>query len=212
MRIPLARSVTDRRPKAPSKSWYSLKRRSTMSIELCQSSTSASLMCAKTPRFDASRTNSGSRAWRSTITGRHDAAHVQRDGPHALSFLDALELHEIDVLGYSIGGFVAQELTLIRPQLVRRIVLAGTGPEGGEQMHRWTDDIFSHAILDEPGGDDLLALFFERSDTSVAKGWEQSSSSASSPGSRTATSTPAWRPATPSSMPTPPGASPTPAS
>jgi pimeloyl-ACP methyl ester carboxylesterase len=39
-------------------------------------------------------------------------------------------------------------------------------------MHRWTDDIFAHATRDAPGGDDLLALFSERSETSVAKGWE----------------------------------------
>ena len=49
----------------------------------------------------------------------------------ALRFIDALGLTEIDVLGFSIGGFVAQELALIRPQLVRRLVLAGTGPQGG---------------------------------------------------------------------------------
>lgn len=90
----------------------------------------------------------------------------------ALAFLDALGLEEVDVFGYSIGGFVAQELTLIRPHLVRRLVLAGTGPQGGEGMHGYTDDVFGNAMADEPGGDDLLALFFERSDTSIAKGWE----------------------------------------
>ena len=59
IRMPLARSVSARRPNAPSRSWYSAKRRSTMSIELCQSSTSASLMWAKTPRLDASLTKLG---------------------------------------------------------------------------------------------------------------------------------------------------------
>jgi hypothetical protein len=44
VRMPFARSVTARRPKAPSRSWYSLKRRNTMSIELCQSFASASVM------------------------------------------------------------------------------------------------------------------------------------------------------------------------
>jgi pimeloyl-ACP methyl ester carboxylesterase len=39
-------------------------------------------------------------------------------------------------------------------------------------MHRWTDDIYPHATSDEPGAEDLLALFFERSETSVAKGLE----------------------------------------
>jgi pimeloyl-ACP methyl ester carboxylesterase len=90
----------------------------------------------------------------------------------ALAFIEALGLEQIDILGYSMGGFVAQELTLIRPQLVRRLVLAGTGPQGGEQMHGYTDDVFANATADEPGAEDLLALFFERSETSVAKGWE----------------------------------------
>jgi pimeloyl-ACP methyl ester carboxylesterase len=90
----------------------------------------------------------------------------------ALAFLDALEPKQIDMLGFSLGGFVAQELTLIRPRLVRRLVLAGTGPQGGEQMHGFSDDVFANATGDEPGGDDLLALFFERSASSVAKGRE----------------------------------------
>jgi pimeloyl-ACP methyl ester carboxylesterase len=90
----------------------------------------------------------------------------------ALRFVEALELDEIDVLGFSLGGFVAQELVLIRPRLVRRLVLAGTGPQGGEAMHGFSDEAFGHATRDEPDGDDLLALFFERSETSVAKGWE----------------------------------------
>jgi pimeloyl-ACP methyl ester carboxylesterase len=70
------------------------------------------------------------------------------------------------------GGFVAQELILIRPRLVRRLVLAGTGPQGGERMHGYTDDVYGNATADEPGADDLLALFFERSETSIAKGRE----------------------------------------
>jgi pimeloyl-ACP methyl ester carboxylesterase len=90
----------------------------------------------------------------------------------ALRFIEALELSEIDVLGFSLGGFVAQELVLIRPRLVRRLVLAGTGPQGGEDMHGFSDEIFVHAYRDEPGAEDVLALFFERSETSVARGRE----------------------------------------
>jgi pimeloyl-ACP methyl ester carboxylesterase len=89
----------------------------------------------------------------------------------ALRFLEALELDEIDLLGFSLGGFVAQELALIRPRLVRRLVLAGTGPQGGEDMHGFADDVYVSATRDEPGAEDLLTLFFERSETSVAAGW-----------------------------------------
>jgi pimeloyl-ACP methyl ester carboxylesterase len=90
----------------------------------------------------------------------------------ALRFIEALELTEIDVLGYSIGGFVAQELTLLRPRLVRRVILAGTSPQGADGIHGYADDVYGNAVHDQPDGDDLLALFFERSETSVAKGWE----------------------------------------
>jgi pimeloyl-ACP methyl ester carboxylesterase len=90
----------------------------------------------------------------------------------ALRFLEALEVREVDLLGFSLGGFVAQELVLVRPRLVRRLVLAGTGPQGGEDMHGFADDVYISATRDEPGAEDLLALFFEHSETSVTAGWE----------------------------------------
>ena len=46
-------------------------------------------------------------------------------------FLDALGCERVDVFGFSLGGFIAQELALSFPQRVRRLVLAGTGPAGG---------------------------------------------------------------------------------
>jgi pimeloyl-ACP methyl ester carboxylesterase len=42
----------------------------------------------------------------------------------AIDFIDALELGEVDLLGFSLGSFVAQEIALIRPAIVRRLVLA----------------------------------------------------------------------------------------
>src|SRR5205823_5355476 len=48
-----------------------------------------------------------------------------------IAFISALGLDEVDLLGFSIGGFVAQEIALARPTLVRRLVLAATGPQGG---------------------------------------------------------------------------------
>ena len=46
----------------------------------------------------------------------------------------------MDVLGFSIGGFVAQEITLQAPDLVRRLVLVGTGPRGGQDMATLTPE------------------------------------------------------------------------
>ncbi len=90
----------------------------------------------------------------------------------ALAFIDALGLKEVDILGFSLGGHVAQELTLLRPRLVRRLVLAGTAPQGGPDLHRWSDTVFALATADQPTADDLLNLFFSPSQESRAKGAE----------------------------------------
>ena len=89
-----------------------------------------------------------------------------------IAFLTALELSEADVLGFSIGGFVAQEIALIRPALVRRLVLAGTGPKGGPGMHGWREDIAAAARLNQSTADSLLHIFFASTDSSRAKGRE----------------------------------------
>src|ERR1700738_3300412 len=51
---------------------------------------------------------------------------------HAADFIGALGLAQIDLLGFSIGAYIAQTLALRRPQLIRRLILAGTGPRAGE--------------------------------------------------------------------------------
>jgi pimeloyl-ACP methyl ester carboxylesterase len=90
----------------------------------------------------------------------------------ALAFIDALSLTEVDILGFSLGGYVAQELALLRPRLVRRLVLAGTAPQGGADLHRWSDPVFALATAQEPTAEDLLRLFFSPSAESRAKGAE----------------------------------------
>jgi pimeloyl-ACP methyl ester carboxylesterase len=90
---------------------------------------------------------------------------------NAVAFIKALGLPKVDVLGFSIGGFVAQEITLHAPALVRRVVLVGTGPRSGEGMATLTpeaQEIFG-ATYDEP--DHLwLRVHFTRSETSQAAG------------------------------------------
>jgi pimeloyl-ACP methyl ester carboxylesterase len=90
----------------------------------------------------------------------------------ALAFIDALGLKQIDLVGFSLGGYVAQELVLLRPRLVRRLVLAGTAPQGGPDLHRWSDDVYALAMPDQPTAEDLLGLFFSGSEQSRAKGME----------------------------------------
>jgi pimeloyl-ACP methyl ester carboxylesterase len=92
-------------------------------------------------------------------------------GANAVSFIKALGLTKVDVLGFSIGGLVAQEITLQAPDLVRRLVLVGTGPRSGEGMATLTpeaQEIFG-ASYGEP--DHLwLRVHFTTSEKSQAAG------------------------------------------
>ena len=65
---------------------------------------------------------------------------IEEMGANAVAFIKALRLAKVDVLGFSIGGFVAQEIALQAPDLVKRLVLVGTGPRGGEGMATLTPE------------------------------------------------------------------------
>lgn len=56
---------------------------------------------------------------------------IEQMGSDAIAFIRALGLEKVDLLGFSLGGGVAQMVALQAPELVRRIILAGTGPRGG---------------------------------------------------------------------------------
>jgi pimeloyl-ACP methyl ester carboxylesterase len=60
---------------------------------------------------------------------------IEAMAEHAAAFVGALGLSEVDVLGFSIGGYVSQTLALRYPSLVRRLILVGTGPRGGDPSH-----------------------------------------------------------------------------
>jgi pimeloyl-ACP methyl ester carboxylesterase len=62
----------------------------------------------------------------------------ERMGADAIAFIKALGLKQVDVLGFSIGGMVAQEIVLQAPDLVRRLIVDGTGPRGGQGMELLT--------------------------------------------------------------------------
>src|SRR6266481_8924333 len=96
---------------------------------------------------------------------------VAEMGANAIAFIKALGLKRVDVLGISIGGLVAQEITLQAPDLVRRLVLVGTGPRSGESMDTGRPEgkqIFG-ATYEHP--DDLwLRVHFTPSQASQAAG------------------------------------------
>src|SRR4051794_2491191 len=125
----------------------------------------------------------------------------------ALAFTDTLGLEQIDLLGFSLGGHVAQELVLLRPRVVRRLVLAGTAPQGGPDLHRWSEDVYALATPDQPIAEDLLGLFFSSSEQSQTKGLESLGRLYQREVDRM--SRPTWPRATRSLPRSPPGASPT---
>jgi pimeloyl-ACP methyl ester carboxylesterase len=65
---------------------------------------------------------------------------IDEMGANAVAFIKGLGLKQVDVLGFSIGGLVAQEITLQARELVRRLVLVGTGPRGGKGMESLTPE------------------------------------------------------------------------
>jgi pimeloyl-ACP methyl ester carboxylesterase len=96
---------------------------------------------------------------------------IQGMAAHALAFLDALGLARVDLLGFSLGGMVAQELALARPSLIRKMLLVATAPEGGEDIMR-LDRPDLKKIFDSnlSGPQRLVKLFFAPSASSQAAG------------------------------------------
>src|SRR5713226_7784300 len=94
-------------------------------------------------------------------------------GANAIAFIKALGLKRVDVLGFSIGGMVAQEITLQAPDLVRRLIVDGAGPRGGQGMESLTQvakRIFGAAY--DPPEHVWLAVQFSPSEAGQAAGRE----------------------------------------
>src|ERR1700757_775404 len=104
---------------------------------------------------------------------------IEAIADHAAAFVGALGLTQVDVLGFSIGGYVSQTLALRHRTLVRRMILAATGPRAGApsqdsqaaEYAASTDPITGESSLDA-----FLYLFFRPTATSQAAGrafWER---------------------------------------
>jgi pimeloyl-ACP methyl ester carboxylesterase len=89
-----------------------------------------------------------------------------------IAFIRTLGAQQVDVFGFSIGGMVAQQVALDAPQLVRRLILVGTGPAGGEGIGQFTPEVVE--IVSRPGGTEVersaLETFFSPTETSQAAG------------------------------------------
>ena len=88
----------------------------------------------------------------------------------AIDFLEAMGLQRVDLLGFSIGSFVAQEIALVRPDLLRRVVLASAAPQGAAGMHGWAPEVIDAVGASETTPQGYLDVFFAHTDTSREAG------------------------------------------
>ena len=104
----------------------------------------------------------------STGAAPETVAGMARD---AATLIDALGLEQVDLFGFSMGGFVAQQIAVDRPDLVRRLILVGTGPRGGDGMGQLAPDVAPlFGKVYEPQDLMWLPIFFSPSDASQAAG------------------------------------------
>ena len=99
-------------------------------------------------------------------SGGHTPYTVKEMADHCVTFCGALGLKVIHVVGFSLGGMIAQQLALDHPRLVQRLILLGTGPRGGEGM------TFTELSPEEQADPVafLLGAFFSPSEASQAAG------------------------------------------
>jgi pimeloyl-ACP methyl ester carboxylesterase len=95
-------------------------------------------------------------------------ATVAELATECIAFLHALGLTSVDFLGHSLGGMVAQQIASSHPDMIRRIILCGTGPRGGEKL------TFTELSIDELSDPVALLMnsFFTPSEASQAAGHE----------------------------------------
>jgi pimeloyl-ACP methyl ester carboxylesterase len=97
---------------------------------------------------------------------------IEQMARDAIAFIATLNAPHVDILGFSIGSFVAQEIALIRPDLVRRLVLASAAPRGGAGMHGWAPEVISAVGQPQPDPNGYLDVFFTSSAASRQAGQE----------------------------------------
>jgi pimeloyl-ACP methyl ester carboxylesterase len=99
------------------------------------------------------------------------SSSMEQMADDAITFIKAMGFQQVDLLGFSLGGMVAQEVVLKEPKLVRKMVLAGTGPAGGEGISTVAGvtflDIFRGLFT---GQDANQFLFFTRTPRGIEAG------------------------------------------
>ena len=97
---------------------------------------------------------------------------IEQMARDAIAFLAAMEFSQADHLGFSIGSFVAQQIALTRPAIVRRLVLASSAPQGAAGMHGWAPEVIGAVGTPQTSPEAYLEVFFTRSAASRRAGTE----------------------------------------
>jgi pimeloyl-ACP methyl ester carboxylesterase len=97
---------------------------------------------------------------------------VEQMAYDAIAFIAAMDAGQVDLLGFSIGSFIAQQVALIRPAIVRRLVLASAAPQGAAGMHGWAPEVIGAIGTPETSPGEYLGVFFARSSSSRQAGQE----------------------------------------
>ncbi len=95
---------------------------------------------------------------------------IEQMARDAIAFLAAMEFTRVDLLGFSIGSFVAQQIALVRPAIVRRLVLASSAPQGAAGMHGWAPEVIGAVGTPNTSPEAYLDVFFAQSAASRQAG------------------------------------------
>jgi pimeloyl-ACP methyl ester carboxylesterase len=95
---------------------------------------------------------------------------IEQMARDALAFMAAVQFSQADLLGFSIGSFVAQQIALIRPTIARRLVLASSAPQGAAGMHGWAPEVIGAIGTPQTSPEAYLDVFFTKSASSRQAG------------------------------------------
>jgi pimeloyl-ACP methyl ester carboxylesterase len=104
-------------------------------------------------------------------SGGTPANSMEQMADDAIAFIRAMGFKQVDLFGFSLGGMISQEIVLKEPQLVRKLILAGTGPAGGTGISEVAGVTNYDLIRASFAGEDpKMFLFFTRTPNGIAAG------------------------------------------
>jgi pimeloyl-ACP methyl ester carboxylesterase len=101
------------------------------------------------------------------------ATSIEQMAKDAITFIKAMGFEQVDLFGFSMGGMVAQEIVLMEPRLVRKMIIAGTGPAGGDGISTVARVTYLDIVRGFlTGQDPKQFLFFTRTPAGIRAGKE----------------------------------------